>query len=72
MHILENKYGGNVTLKDLLNSFSENQTQRSQKKMFSNMRDEHILMVGMDFLLENKTKISNKTKFKNECLVMGV
>jgi hypothetical protein len=30
IHILENKYGGNVTLKDFLNSFSENQTQRSQ------------------------------------------
>jgi hypothetical protein len=34
MHILENKYGGNVILKGLLNSFSENQTQRSQKNVW--------------------------------------
>jgi hypothetical protein len=26
----------------------------------------------MDSFLENKTKISNKIKLKNECLVMGV
>jgi hypothetical protein len=36
------------------------------------MKDEHILRGGMDFLLENKTKISNNIKLKNECLVMGV
>ncbi len=33
MHILENKYGGNVTLNGMLNSFSENQTQEAKKNV---------------------------------------
>jgi hypothetical protein len=32
--------------------------------MFSDIRDEHILKGGMDYFLENKTKISNKIKLK--------
>jgi hypothetical protein len=34
MHILENKYGGNVTFMGGLNSFSKNQTQRSQENVW--------------------------------------
>jgi hypothetical protein len=32
---------------------------KEAEKMFSDMRDEHIFKGGMDYFLENKTKISN-------------
>jgi hypothetical protein len=34
MHILENKYGGNVIFKGGLNSFSKNQTQKYEKNVW--------------------------------------